>query len=374
MVQLSPRITVSGYYGFGNAGDEALLSALVSDLYREVKGAELTVLSRDPAETSRTHGVKAIDRFHPASVLGLLRKTDLFISGGGTLLQDKTSLRSIVYYSSLALAAARIGARVMLYASGLGPLESRLGRYLARRVILRADAVTLRDNLSRQKLDQLFGETGLPPELESKVRITADPAFGLPPVSPMRVKEMMAQEGLTEFSQRILFVSLRPWEGETRLVEAVSGALSDVGEKASLKPVFLPMQHPDDLPLAHRVASMIGSGSHVITRRYAPQEVIGLLGQGRAVVGMRLHSLIMAVTAGIPCIGLIYDPKISGFLEDLGMPSAGMVQELARPALRQAIIDFLDSLETYRGRIRSQLGVLRELARENARIASKLLA
>ncbi len=369
---MSPRITISGYYGFDNAGDEALLSALVSDLHREVEGAELTVLSRDPGETRRTHGVGAVDRFHLPSVLRVLRNTDLFISGGGTLLQDKTSLRSLIYYASLALVASSLGARLMLYASGLGPLDSRLGRELARRVILRADAVTLRDNLSRQKLDELF-RSGLPDRVRGRIRVTADPAFGLSAVSPQRTGEILSQEGLLQRQEDLLIVSIRPWEGQDSLVRAVTGALEQLAETAGVFPVFLPMHYPEDHRLAQVLARGMKTPSHVITRAYSPQEVIGLMGCAQGVVGMRLHSLIMAVTSGVPCLGLIYDPKVSGFLADMGLPATGPIPEITASNLLSRVTSFLDSLETYRQRIREQRGVLRRRARENARIARDLL-
>jgi len=95
------KIVISGYYGFGNAGDEAILEAMVRDLRALAPGARLVVLSADPAATAARCGVEAVPRMHLPSVLGALRGADLFISGGGSLLQDATSWRSVPYYAGI---------------------------------------------------------------------------------------------------------------------------------------------------------------------------------------------------------------------------------------------------------------------------------
>ena len=92
------RILISGYYGFGNAGDEAVLAAILASLRRQVPEAQCDVLSIDPKTTTRLHGIPAYHRARPREVLTALRRCDLFVSGGGSLLQDVTSLNSLLFY------------------------------------------------------------------------------------------------------------------------------------------------------------------------------------------------------------------------------------------------------------------------------------
>ena len=116
------RILLSGYYGFGNAGDEAVLAAILASLRREMPDVESAVLSVDPAATTRLHGVAAFHRARPREVLAALRQCDLFVSGGGSLLQDVTSLSSLLFYLAQIRFARMLGRRVMVYAQGIGPL------------------------------------------------------------------------------------------------------------------------------------------------------------------------------------------------------------------------------------------------------------
>src|SRR5690606_31940136 len=171
------KIVISGYYGFGNAGDEAILEAMVRDLRALAPGARLVVLSADPAATAARCGVEAVPRTHLPSVLGALRGADLFISGGGSLLQDATSWRSVPYYAGLMRLARWMGVPVFVYAQGIGPLRRPWLRRLAARVLNGAAEVTVRDRLSYEMLLEL----GVNP---AAVTITADPVFALAPGAP----------------------------------------------------------------------------------------------------------------------------------------------------------------------------------------------
>ena len=46
------KIVISGYYGFNNAGDEAMLSAIIQSLRSTFDTPEITVISGSPAKTS----------------------------------------------------------------------------------------------------------------------------------------------------------------------------------------------------------------------------------------------------------------------------------------------------------------------------------
>ena len=140
MIQ-QPRVALSGYYGFDNAGDEAVLSGLVKNLYGcGIDMNCITALSIAPASTSADHGIESAHRYRPADLIRTLSQCDLLLSGGGSLLQDVTSAHGIFYYLAVVRAAQLMGKRTMFVAQGLGPLIRPASRKLVAAVANKLDA------------------------------------------------------------------------------------------------------------------------------------------------------------------------------------------------------------------------------------------
>ena len=190
------RFAVSGYYGCGNAGDEAVLAGIAASFARQAGGlVRLTVLSQNPDVTTRLHGLEAVDRMNMAQVRAILRDSDLLLSGGGSLLQDTTSARSLLYYLWIARMARRAGKPVMFYAQGMGPLHRPISRLLVRLTANRAAFLTVRDEPSAQLL-KAIGVTN--PRLE----VTADPAFALTPAPEETVRRFYDRRAFSRTKTR----------------------------------------------------------------------------------------------------------------------------------------------------------------------------
>lgn len=182
------RVVVSGYYGFGNTGDEAVLRGLITAL-RRAGSVEITVLSGNPQETQALHGVEAVDRYSLAAIWKAFRRADLVISGGGGLLQDRTSARSSLYYLAVIVLAAAAGKPVYVYGQGVGPLRRRWLRRAAGAVLRRARGIGVRDEASRELLEAC----GIP---ASCVHVTADAAFALETPDPEQTKQALEAIGV----------------------------------------------------------------------------------------------------------------------------------------------------------------------------------
>ena len=167
------KILISGYYGFSNAGDEAMLTAIVTSLKEQDPQVELTVLSGHPEVTARLHPVKAIHRFDLWGICRAMAGTDLLLSGGGSLLQNVTSRLSLYYYLSIIALGTLLGKKVMLFAQGIGPIRGSFSRWLTRLVCQKVDLITVRDDGSLDDLKAM----GFSPE---KIRVTSDAVFSLP--------------------------------------------------------------------------------------------------------------------------------------------------------------------------------------------------
>lgn len=166
------RVAVSGYYGFNNTGDEAILAALITTLRALAPGVDITVFSHCPRETRRLFEVRAVNRWNPMGVILSLLRSDLLLSGGGGLLQDVTGVRSLCYYLAVVTLAKLFGKPVVYYAQGVGPVRTRFGRWLTRLVSNKVDLITVRDQASRED----FIKMGVhrPP-----IVVTADPVLAV---------------------------------------------------------------------------------------------------------------------------------------------------------------------------------------------------
>ncbi|HHY93463.1 MAG TPA: polysaccharide pyruvyl transferase CsaB [Firmicutes bacterium] len=356
------RVAIAGYYGFDNAGDEAIAEALVYAFRNLRPRLGLTILSAQPSRTAEQLGVQAVDRFSPLAVTGVLRRSDLLVFGGGTLLQDVTSLRSLAYYLAVLTLARLLCKPVVVYANGLGPIRSRSGRYLAGRLLAGARQVSLRDRDSVAQAMHL-GVTA--------PRLTADPAFLLPTLSAEEIAQLENQEGWVDLPAPIVGVAVRRWGDPAHLVTQLAAALDTLaGEGATV--LFLPMQHPGDVEMSEEVQAAMRAPSRILKNRYRPRQLLSLIGCCHLVIGMRLHALIFAVARGVPVVGISYDPKVDSFLHEVNCPLAGTpatVQAAPLAATCRGILADTDLKE----RLTTQAARFRQMAWENARDTLSLL-
>jgi polysaccharide pyruvyl transferase CsaB len=381
------RILISGYYGFGNAGDEAVLAAILASLRRQIPEAQCEVLSVAPAATTRLHGVPAFHRARLREVLTALRRCDLFISGGGSLLQDVTSLSSLLFYLAQIQWARFLGRRVMIYAQGIGPLLRPAARRLTARTLRGADYITVRDAESAAELRGI-GLTGDHPPIE----VTADPVFSLQPAAAewaqAELQACRRGEGpggrgeekpsagthpspLTPHPCPSLGISLREWPGLEARLEVLAEVIREVATGSGLLPVYFPLQRAQDAGICSRLAER--TGGSVLPGEYTPQEWMALASQMDLFFGMRLHALIFAAAAGVPLVGLSYDPKVTSLLSRLGELPTASLAAFDADAVRQALRDTWNVRERRRVQIQEAASDLAAAAEANARRAAELL-
>lgn len=358
-------VLISGYYGFDNSGDDAILMAIVNNLKTNKEDIKIAVLSKNPTETSKIYGVDSVDRFNLFKVVSAMKKSKLFINGGGNLIQDISSTRSLMYYLSTILIAKAIGLKVMLYANGIGPVNKGFNRRLVSRVVNKVDVITLREEASKLELDVL-GIT------RPEIVITADPALSLEPAPEDVIDEIFRAEGIDGTSPLVGF-SIRKWTNYDKYSQIVAQVADYLIEKYSAVPVFLPMHFPADLAISRDIASKMKGKPYIINNKYDIYKTLGIVKRLEMMVGMRLHALIYATNLAVPVIGLIYDPKVEGFLQYVSQPSAGDVSRLDLESFKAVV----DRVWTDRASIKSQLSAanpeLRDKALSNAEIAIKLL-
>ncbi len=303
------RIVISGYYGFGNAGDEAVLAATLGELRRRMPDAEMVVLSGDPRATRDAHQVPAAPRWP----LGPLRRTiasaDLLLSGGGSLFQDATSTRSLLYYLLTLHFARAAGVPYVIHAQGLGPLRGWWAKRATGSALRRAAAVTLRDEPSAQ----LARELRVPDAL---VSVSADPAFLLEPVAHAEAEALLSEAGADPASP-LLGMVVREWPGARDVLPALARLGRLAAQEWDARIVVLPFELPADAEISHELAALLPDVALVETDAH-PRALMAIIGRLSALVAMRLHALIFAAAGAVPAVGLSYDPKVEALCADAG--------------------------------------------------------
>ena len=357
------QFAVSGYYGCGNAGDEAVLAGIREALARRAgNGVRLLALSQNPEATTKLHGIQAADRMNFSELRAAFRASDLLLSGGGSLLQDTTSVRSLLYYLWVARLALHTPIPLMFYAQGIGPLRRAMSRTLVRMVANRAAYITVRDESSARLLTAL-GVSGPP------IEITADPAFALTPAPNEIVASLMQAEGLPT-DKPMIGVALRPWGGAgDSPVANYAQLLTELGRQTEAQIVLIPMQAPNDVDFAAQVAEQTDSPDAfpILRGHYPPDVLLGIIGKMQTVVAMRLHALIFAARAGAPPFALAYDPKVEHLMQGLGLEESMENWRGFEPAEVAARVALLaNERESRSFALQAQMPLLEQKALRNA--------
>ena len=358
------RIVVSGYYGSKNAGDEAMLAAMLEVLGDLDPKLNITVISADPQDTRQRHGVDAISWLSFPAIIRELRRADLLISGGGSLLQNVTSRRSLYYYMFIIMLAHLLGTKVMLYAQGIGPIIGRVAEKAMCYMGNHVDLITVRDQGSLQELARLGIKK--PP-----VSCTADPVLAIHPVDK-EVGRAIFKAYHADGAKPVLGISVREWQGWRHYKEVLAQVSDMVVRELGARVVFIPMQFPDDVRAAESIAALTHEECTVLKDEYTTSEFLSLVGNMDLMLGIRLHALIFAGVMGVPMLGISYDPKIDRFLSSIGETPVGDLRDVSAEELMAEIRRKWNDKQTFRKKNAELLGKLRDLAAHNAELAVNL--
>ena len=358
------RIVVSGYYGSKNAGDEAMLAAMLEVLSDLDPKLHITVISADPEDTRQRHGVDAVSWLSMPDIFRALRRADLLISGGGSLLQNVTSRRSLYYYLAIIMMARLLGTKVMLYAQGIGPIIGGLAEHVMRWICNRADLITVRDQGSLAELERL----GI---RRPAIECTADPVLAIHPVDK-EVGRAIFKAYHADGAKPVVGISVREWQGWRHYKEVLAEVSDLVVRELKARVVFLPMQFPDDVRAAQTIASMTKEPCTVLKDEYTTSEFLSLVGNMDLMLGIRLHALIFAGVMGVPMLGISYDPKIDRFLDSIGEQPVGNLRDVTAEELMVEIRRKWNDKQTFRQQNAELLVELRDMAARNAELALNL--
>ncbi len=325
------NILVCGYYGFANAGDEAILTALLADLGAAYPGASVTVLAGNPDAVRGEYGVDAVHWQDVSSQVDAAQSADLMVLGGGGLFQDQQDWDpdlmltakhgNVGYYAGFALLAAMTSTPLVIYAVGVGPLVTDAGRRFTRLAFERASAASVRDESSRALLAEIGVDT-------SRVTVTADAAWSAQPASPDIVPGILALEEAVSEGKTTIGVVVRPWRS-VDTSEHLAAALDRLVEERDARVLFIPFQespwlNENDAHAALEVVRRMNriDRASIIRGGYSPAERMALIASCDLLIAMRLHAAAFGALTGVPTVALSYDPKVRTAMGQIGLGEA----------------------------------------------------
>ncbi len=297
MVKNNIKVAISGYYGFDNFGDEAILKVLVEEL--KSHGADLTVFSKNPSKTSSRLGVFSVYTFDLFKIVDTLKNTDVLVSGGGSLLQDATSIKSLLYYLFVISAALFYRKRVIIFAQGIGPIKNFFGRFLTKFVLKKCSYITVRDEKS------LFRVRGW----GAKADLVNDPVWSI----KLREYIPMGRVG----------VQLRSWK--TLSDKFLFSLARRVALNFSDKEVYIySFQDSLDFELCKKFENNLKLANPSIKTKIISgasiDEIVQSFSNLDYLIGMRYHACLLALKYGIKTLGLSYDEKVEKIAKRFDIP------------------------------------------------------
>lgn len=360
------KVLLSGYFGFDNSGDDAILKAMVDDFRKFNTHIEIKALSKNPVKTEKTYGIQAADRFNIHEIMKSLKETDLFISGGGSLLQDITSTRSLMYYLFLIFLAKIFRKKVYVYANGIGPIDKGFNRFITKIILEKVDFISLRDKFSYEFVRDL--------KVKNKnIKVTADPVFSLKPISKEVAIRLLAEENL-KVGDKTIGICIREWKKAPDLKEKLAKACDELAEMG-WDVLFVPFHLPKDHIYSMEIAKLCKHKDKIktITKTYNAEELMGIFGLLKVLLAMRLHSLIYASGANLPMVGLIYDPKVKAMINELGIVEYVNVENFTSQELIKQVAKAIDNIDERKIVLEKNTDKMKKKAKENIEIALKLL-
>lgn len=336
-------VVISGWYGHNNLGDEAILDVITAELGQRLGPCEFAILSEAASVPSATTWRQNVLRWlpHPSpfrpdnlcsprlwtAIVGswtAVSRSDLFVLGGGGLLRDNFRRSNLLRLLDDVLVARLAGVPVAMLALGAGPFVTRFGTAIIRSAVGMAQSVTVRDQASKAALHAAGAPT-------HRVRVEADPALLLPDADPPfllprgngpNIAICPSQGMLTGFSGGA--------RGNPRLVELLAETalrlVQSAGARAWLVPFCRSSAGDDDVILCERIRTAAGQHDSVQAAPWIadPRQAKGLLRRMDLVIGARLHALIFGIGAGVPCLAINYEPKVAGFMAEVGLAEYSM--------------------------------------------------
>lgn len=415
------RVALLNPSGWGNLGDAAIIDSLIAGVRRRRPGVEILGFTLNPEDTKARHAIPAHTlagfslRYYavqqdqatggnPAvdsavsvpppfpSISGRLRRlashlpglrllyrlllsaraefghlrrskallqgVDTFVVAGGGQLDDHWGgpFGHPYVLQRWARLARRGGARFLVLSVGTGSLVGPLSRFFVRRALSGADYVSFRDEGSRRLAEGAGDVAGAP--------IVPDLAFAVPhPTSTTGVPRAGRVIGISPMAFLAPHRSEEDRRTFRRYLELLASLVRLVLEDGHTVALFA-TEGMDERTILQLVDVLEPSLAATVRQRLLRPPITGLdslfrlLDGLEVVVASRLHGVLLSHVAGLPCVAIPHERKVTAHMRDMG-------QE--RFCLEFASFDPQAGMGVLTDMLRSREAVAREVRDEVAR-------
>ena len=138
--------------------------------------------------------------------------------------------------------------------------------------------------------------------------------------------------------------------------------------------MFIPIESRQDAAAAQQVSALLKKAPAVILPPCASSELaIALSARMDVALSMRLHALIFAAARGVPLVGVVYDPKVSAFLDCMEQDLYVHLDQLTADGLCK-LLDAADARGHDRALLEAKTARLIQLEQINRQLAAQLLS
>ena len=355
---MSAGATICGFYGRNNLGDEAILGGMIDLLARARPAEPPQVMSDDPSSTRAAHGVGAFSgrtsrrTRHIAGLRvakAMVGRRD-FILGGGDLLRDSPHQDVVGPWLSFLERAQQLKRRSAVVGISVGDLWRPESLERIRSRFEKVSFVITRDQPSATRLCEIGVQTEILVGPDLALRLF--PRRNTPARDPRDKRVIVCVRSLADRAEEDSVIA-----HERAVVElaAALDVLSADGVEVHLVPLRSMcgrLQPVDDdyvasLELAHRARR---GHTFTVHRHIATVAALrDVLTTADLVIGMRLHSIIMAAGLGIPALAMAYDQKVSQFCAEVDLDACSQLGATGRLVLvdqaRERLSDTWDASE-----------------------------
>jgi len=356
-------VMISGYFGFDNIGEEAVLLSIIENLRAYKQDIKIVVLSNDINKTKVSYNVDAVDRNKYFEIIKTMFRTKMYISAGGHFIKDNV-LVSMLYYLSAIWIAKKIGLKVVLYSNGAGPLTEKISTKLTEKVLNNVDIITIREEMSWNLLRQLK-------ITKPQILLTADSALTLKCFNETDVDDFLRNQGV-DLSLPILGFSItgcRDWSN--KFIEYIFLIANFMRDKYQMNIIFLPTESGGAAFCEKILNRMDGEG--YIIKGNTISQTIGIIKKVDMLISNRYHPLVFSAGVGTPAIGIAWERRIESVVDYYNLVSAGYIKNLEFKDFRCIVERTWENRMNIRTQRMDNISNIKEKSYQNAKVTIDIL-